>query len=128
MILNVSERGGNAMLNAIAELMDGGSIELLSGNGVVLAAMKLVRPGGQDAASGELELNKITEGIATAAGQRGDCADPVTERRRSTFVRLRWPGQRRGDQAHHHGDQQGRPGAADLVSGWRCRNSGGGAA
>ena len=68
MILNVSERGGNTMLNALSELMDGGSIELLSGNGVVLATMKLSDPAARDASGGELELNKITEGIATAAG------------------------------------------------------------
>jgi hypothetical protein len=69
MILNVSERGGNAMLGALSELMDGGSIELLSGNGVVLAVMKLSDPAARDASGGEIELNKITEGIATAAGR-----------------------------------------------------------
>jgi hypothetical protein len=69
MILNVSERGGNAMLGALSELMDGGSIELLASDGRVLATMKLSDPAAKSAASGELEFNKIAEGLATAAGQ-----------------------------------------------------------
>ena len=49
------------MLNAIAELMDGGTIELLSDTQRVLAVMKLSNPAAKDAIGGELEFNKIAE-------------------------------------------------------------------
>ena len=57
-----------------AELMNGGSIELLSGEGSPLAVLKLSDPAAMPAIDGELELNEITEedaafasGAATAA-------------------------------------------------------------
>ena len=44
MIVNLSEAASNTMLNAIAGMMDGGSIELLSGDGKALAVLKLSNP------------------------------------------------------------------------------------
>ena len=49
--------------------MDGGSIELLSGDGKALAVLKLSNPAAKDAAGGEFEFNKIAEGDAVLAGQ-----------------------------------------------------------
>ena len=70
MIVNLSEAASNTMLNAIAGMMDGGSIELLSGDGkAALAVLKLSNPAAKDAAGGEFEFNKIAEGDAVLAGQ-----------------------------------------------------------
>lgn len=69
MIVNLSEAASNTMLNAIAGMMDGGSIELLSGDGKALAVLKLSNPAAKDAAGGEFEFNKIAEGDAVLAGQ-----------------------------------------------------------
>ena len=62
-----SEIAGNAMLDALAQLMDGGSIELLSDTQRVLAVMKLSNPAAKDAIGGELEFNKIAEEDAAPA-------------------------------------------------------------
>ena len=69
MIVNLSEAASNTMLNAIAGMMDGGSIELLSGDGKALAVLKLSNPAAKDAAGGKFEFNKIAEGDAVLAGQ-----------------------------------------------------------
>ena len=69
MIVNLSVAASNTMLNAIAGMMDGGSIELLSGDGKALAVLKLSNPAAKDAAGGEFEFNKIAEGDAVLAGQ-----------------------------------------------------------
>jgi hypothetical protein len=60
-IINLSENAGNTMLDALATMMDGGSIELLSDTQRILAVMKLSNPAAKDAIGGELEFNKITE-------------------------------------------------------------------
>lgn len=67
-MINLSEIASNTMLDALAQLMDGGSIELLSGERV-LAVMKLSDPAALPAGSGELEFNKIAvEDAALAQG------------------------------------------------------------
>ena len=115
-IMNIAEDAANAALDAIGELMNGGSIELLSGEGSPLAVLKLSDPAAMPAADGELELNEISEedaafanGTATAArivGRDGsevfscDCGDENS---------------RRDDQADARGDRGGRPGAHQLV-------------
>jgi hypothetical protein len=66
-IVNLSETAGNVVLNSLSGLMDGGSIELLSNQGEVLAVLKLSDPAAQDAIGGELELNKIAEEDAALA-------------------------------------------------------------
>ena len=68
-IVNITEEAANAALDAIGGMMDGGAIELLSGNGTALAVLKLSNPAAQDASDGELLFNKIAEGDAVAAGQ-----------------------------------------------------------
>jgi hypothetical protein len=68
-IMNIAEDAANAALDRIGELMNGGSIELLSGEGSQLAVLKLSDPAAMPAADGELELNEIAEGDAVAAGQ-----------------------------------------------------------
>jgi hypothetical protein len=67
-ILNVSEAAGNVMLDSLARMMDGGSLELLDANGKALAEMQLSTPAAKPAFGGELELNKIAEGTAAHAG------------------------------------------------------------
>jgi hypothetical protein len=62
----LSEAASNAMLDVLADLMDGGSIEL-SDNGKILAVLKLSNPAAQDATGGELVLNKIAEEDAAIA-------------------------------------------------------------
>ena len=73
-IMNIAEDAANAALDAIGELMNGGSIEILSGEGSPLAVLKLSDPAAMPAVGGELEFNEITEedaafanGTATAA-------------------------------------------------------------
>jgi hypothetical protein len=72
--VNISEDAANAALDAIGELMNGGSIELLSGEGSPLAVLKLSDPAAMPAVGSEIELNEIIEedaalanGTATAA-------------------------------------------------------------
>jgi hypothetical protein len=65
-MINLSETASNAMLDALAVLMDGGSIELLSDQRV-LAVMRLSIPATMLAASGELEFNDIAEEDAALA-------------------------------------------------------------
>jgi hypothetical protein len=66
-IIELSEQAGNAMLDVLAAMMDGGSIELLSGDGKALAVLKLSSPAAQEAFGGELEFNEIAEEDAALA-------------------------------------------------------------
>lgn len=68
MILNLSEATSNTMLDAIARMMDGGSIELLSNTGNVLAVLKLSNPVAEAATGGDLIFGKIREADAVAYG------------------------------------------------------------
>ena len=67
MIVDVSEAAGNAMLDVLAEMMDGGSIELLSGDGKMLARLTLSNPAAMPAIGGELLFNEIKEEDAALA-------------------------------------------------------------
>jgi hypothetical protein len=67
-ILELSESAGNAMLDVLASMMDGGSIELLTGDGTALAVLNLSNPAAQDASGGQLQFNEIAEEDA-ARGQ-----------------------------------------------------------
>jgi len=60
------------MLDVLATMMDGGSIEMLSGDGKTLAVLKLGSPAAQDAAGGALEFNSIGEEDAALA--RGEAS------------------------------------------------------
>jgi hypothetical protein len=60
-MIALSETAANAMLDVLADMMDGGSIELRSEDDRVLAVLKLSNPAAQDAIGGELEFNKIAE-------------------------------------------------------------------
>ena len=66
MTINLSETASNAMLDALSELMDGGSIELMSDERM-LAVLKLSSPAAMIAAGGELEFNDIAEEDAALA-------------------------------------------------------------
>lgn len=72
MIINLSEDASNVMLDVLAGLMDGGSIELLSVAGNVLAVLKLSNPAAGAAVGGAIELNSISEEEAALA--RGQAA------------------------------------------------------
>ena len=67
MIVNLSEHAGNALLNALAGLLDGGSIELLSDDSRRLAVLKLSDPATEQAAGGEVVFNRISEEDAALA-------------------------------------------------------------
>jgi hypothetical protein len=67
-IMNISEAAANTALDAIGELMNGGSIEILSGEGSPLAVLKLSDPAAMPAVGNELELNEIREDAAFANG------------------------------------------------------------
>jgi hypothetical protein len=69
MIVNLSEAASNVMLDAIAAMMDGGTIELLSSNGTPLAVLRLSNPAAGDAVGGTLAFNKIAEGDAVTDGR-----------------------------------------------------------
>jgi hypothetical protein len=66
-ILELSQSAGNAMLDVLARIMDGGRIELLSVDGQVLAALNLANPAAREAFGGELEFNPISEEDAALA-------------------------------------------------------------
>jgi hypothetical protein len=66
-MIALSETAANAMLDVLADMMDGGSIELRSESDRVLAVLKLSNPAAQEAVGGELEFNKITEEDAALA-------------------------------------------------------------
>lgn len=68
MNLELSESAANAMLDTLAILMDGGSIELISDQRV-LAVLRLSSPAADAAVDGELEFNAIMgEDAALARG------------------------------------------------------------
>jgi stage V sporulation protein SpoVS len=71
-IVNLSEAASNAMLDVLTGLMDGGSIELHSVAGNVLAVLRLSNPAAADAVGGAIELNQIAEEDAALA--RGQAA------------------------------------------------------
>jgi hypothetical protein len=69
MQINLSETASNAMLDALSMLMDGGSIELQTGDGATLAVLRLSSPAAMLDAEGELEFNDIAmEDAALAQG------------------------------------------------------------
>ena len=64
-MIKLSETAGNAMLDAIGSLMDGGSLEMW-GDGKRLAVLKLANPAAL-VADGALEFNPIGEEDAALA-------------------------------------------------------------
>ena len=66
MKIELSETAGNAMLDTLASLMDGGSIEVMSDQRA-LAVLKLSIPAAMPASGGELEFNTIAEEDAALA-------------------------------------------------------------
>src|SRR5580765_3721294 len=60
MIVNLSDDASDTMLDALATLMNGGRIELLSDK-AVLAVLELSDPAAMMAAGGEIEFNDIKE-------------------------------------------------------------------
>ena len=76
-MIEISEIAANPMLDALARLMDGGTIELMS-DGNLLAVLNLSSPSAGPAIGGELGFNDIREedaalaqGTATLARIRG---------------------------------------------------------
>lgn len=63
-IINLSESASNAALDSIGQMMNGGSIELLSGDGSFLVSLRLGNPATQPASDGELSFAEIHEGVA----------------------------------------------------------------
>jgi hypothetical protein len=61
MILELSEQASNTILDALADMLDGGSIQLLADNGRPLAILQLSNPATIQASNGELEFREITE-------------------------------------------------------------------
>jgi hypothetical protein len=59
-MITLFETASNAMLDALSQLMDGGSIELRSDDRV-LAVLRLSTPAAEPAMDGELEFNEIIE-------------------------------------------------------------------
>jgi len=68
MMINLSETASNAMLDALSQLMDGGSIELLTGDGKILVVLQLSDPATMAAVDSELEFREISEEDAAAQG------------------------------------------------------------
>jgi hypothetical protein len=65
-IINLSEAASNKMLDTLGGMMDGGTIELSSDNGVTLAVLRLSNPAAT-AEDGNLVFNKIAEEDAALA-------------------------------------------------------------
>ena len=66
-MINLSETASNAMLDALSQLMDGGSIELLSDERV-LAVLQLSDPATMAAVDGELEFKRLAKTLARDRG------------------------------------------------------------
>jgi hypothetical protein len=66
-ITNLSSDAANVALDAIGNMMNGGSLEILSDSGNPLAVLKLSSPAAMPAADGELVLNEIREEDAALA-------------------------------------------------------------
>jgi len=66
-IVGLSEAASNAMLDVLAGMMDGGSIQLRAGDDKVLAVLKLSNPAAQVATGGAIEFNPIAEEDAALA-------------------------------------------------------------
>jgi hypothetical protein len=66
-VIELSEIASNAMLDVLSQLMDGGSIELRTGDGKTLAVLRLSNPAAMPAVGGELEFNAIAEEDAALA-------------------------------------------------------------
>ena len=71
MSVELSEMAADAMLDGLARLMDGGTLEMW-GDGKRLAVLKLGNPAAQPAVGGALDLNPIGE--EDAALTRGQAA------------------------------------------------------
>jgi hypothetical protein len=76
-VIRLSEVAANPMLDTLARLMDGGTIELMA-DGALVAVFNLSNPCAGPALGGELEFNDIAEedaavsqGTATMARIRG---------------------------------------------------------
>ena len=67
MILALSEQASNTILNAVAAMLDGGRIELLTGDDRVLAVLRLSDPAAMPANGGELEFQPIADENAARA-------------------------------------------------------------
>lgn len=67
MIVELSDRAKNAMMNTLSAMMDGGRIELLTDDKVKLAELELSNPATKDASGGEIQFNKIKEEDAAVA-------------------------------------------------------------
>src|SRR5262249_18136149 len=113
MILNLSDDAGNVMLDALAGLMNGGSLEIVSDTQRVLATLRLSNPDAADAVDGQLRAKQDHRGRCRA-GHR-DChgrARPHADRRRGSFLRRWRQEQRCGDLTYHHNDHRGWSGEA----------------
>jgi hypothetical protein len=66
MTIDLSEAAGNAVLNILGRMMDGGSIEV-SSDSKVLAVLRLSNPATMPASDGQLEFNAIIEEDAALA-------------------------------------------------------------
>jgi len=66
MTVDLSIAAGNAVLDTLGRMMDGGSIELMAGDRV-LAVLQLSNPAAMPASGGELEFNTIAEEDAALA-------------------------------------------------------------
>jgi hypothetical protein len=67
MMLTLSEEASNTILDALADMLDGGSIEFLADNGRPLAILQLSDPATMPAANAELEFSDIAEEDAALA-------------------------------------------------------------
>lgn len=69
MILQLSEQAGNAVLNSLGALLNGGTIEVLTNDGKLIAALRLSNPATQPAVESELVFARIGEDVAAVGGK-----------------------------------------------------------
>jgi hypothetical protein len=84
-MINLSETATNAMLDVLSAMMDGGSIQLLTGDGKILAVLRLSDPVADPAIDGELEFNDINEEDAALAQGEAMAARIVAADGREVF-------------------------------------------
>jgi hypothetical protein len=78
-VINLSEAAGNATLDTLSALMDGGSIELLSDAERLLVVMNLSDPAAGPAADRMLVIDNIAEGTALGQGNAASARIVATD-------------------------------------------------
>ena len=110
MILSLSEDANDAMLDSLATMMDGGTLEMLSDDDDLLVSMPLANPVAGPAVDATLEFNSpISPAIATLSGQAATARIVAADDTDVLTCDIGDENQRCHDQAQHDAIFRGEP-------------------